>query len=138
VYGDPPIQKLLMLYGSAGSFSGFGTFRSLRPLPLEGEKYAAVFAEHNFRTLPFELLGLNLIANLGLEIIVYGAAGRTWFSEEKLSELNYTPSYYGGYMSEVGFSINKVIPLFPLARLDFTYNNQNKNFYMGFGIAKMF
>ncbi len=138
VYGDPPIQKHLILYGSAGSFSEFGTFRSLRPLPLEGEKYVAVFAEHNFRTLPFELLGLDFIANLGLEIIVYGAAGRTWFSEEKLISLSYTPSYYDGYMSEVGFSINKVIPLFPLARLDFTYNNYDNNFYMGFGIAKMF
>jgi hypothetical protein len=138
VYGDPPIQKHVMLYGTAGSFSEFGIFRSLRPLPLEGEKYAAILAEHNFRTVPFELLGLDFIASLGLEIIVYGAAGRTWFSEEKLSELSYTPSYYNGYMSEVGFSINKVIPLFPLARLDFTYNNQNKNFYMGFGIAKMF
>ncbi len=138
VYGDPPIQKHVMLYGTAGSFSEFGIFRSLRPLPLEGEKYAAILAEHNFRTSPFELLGLDFIANLGLEIIVYGAAGRTWFSEEKLNALSYTPSYYDGYMSEVGFSINKVIPLFPLARLDFTYNNQNKNFYMGFGLAKMF
>jgi hypothetical protein len=138
VYGDPPIQKHVMLYGSAGSFSEFGTFRSLRPLPLEGEKYAAVFAEHNFRTVPFELLGLDFIADLGLEIIVYGAAGRTWFSEEKLTSLSYTPSYYDGYMSEVGFSINNIIPFYPIARLDFTYNNYNKNFYMGFGLAKMF
>jgi len=138
VCGDPPIQKHVMLYGSAGSFSEFGIFRSLRPLPLEGEKYAAIFAEHNFRTLPFELLGLDFIADLGLEIIVYGAAGRTWFFEEKLTGLSYTPSYYNGYMSEVGFSINKVIPFYPIARLDFTYNNHNKNFYMGFGLAKMF
>ncbi len=138
VYGDPPIHKHVMLYGAAGSLSEFGTFRSLRPLPLEGEKYAAIFAEHNFRTLPFELLRLNFIADLGLEIIVHGAAGRTWFSEEKLNSLSYVPSYYDGYMSEVGFSINKVIPFYPIARLDFTYNNQNKNFYMGFGLAKMF
>ncbi len=139
VYGDPPAQKHVMLEGCAlCSFSKFGTFRSLRPLPLEGEKYTAIFAEHNFRTLPFELLGLNFIAALDLEIIVYGAAGRTWFSEEKLNTLSYIPSYYDGLTSEVGFSINKVIPLFPIARLDFTYNNQNKNFYMGFGIAKMF
>ena len=132
------IQKHVMLYGSTGSFSEFGTFRSLRPLPLEGEKYAAVFAEHNFRTLPFELLGLNFIADLGLEIIVYGAVGRTWFSEEKLRSLSYVPSYYDGYMSEVGFSINNIIPFYPVARLDFTYNNQNKKFYAGFGLAKMF
>jgi len=138
-YGDPPIQKHLMLEGCAlGSFSKFGTFRSLRPLPLEGEKYAAIFAEHNFRTLPFELLGLDFIADLDLEIIVYSAAGRTWFSEEKLTGLSYTPSYYDGYTSEVGFSINKVIPLLPLARLDFTYNLQNRKFYMGFGFSKGF
>ncbi len=138
VYGDPPIQKHVLLYGTAGSFSEFGMFRSLRPLPLEGEKYAAILAEHNFRTVPFELLGLDFIAKLGLEIIVYGAAGRTWFSEEKLSGLNYTPSYHNGYMSEVGFSINKVIPLYPIVRLDFTYNNYDNNFYMGFGLAKIF
>jgi hypothetical protein len=138
VYGDPPIQKHLMLYGAAGSLSGFGTFRSLRPVPIEGEKYAAVFAEHNFRTVPFELLGLDFIANLGLEIIVHGAVGRTWFSEEKLNSLSYIPSYYDGYTSEIGFSINNVIPYYPIIRLDFTYNLRDKKYYMGFGFAKMF
>jgi hypothetical protein len=138
-YGDPPIQKHVMMDGcNLGSFSKAGTFRSLRPLPLEGEKYAAIFAEHNFRTVPFELLGLDFLADLDLEILVYGAAGRTWFLEEKLNSLSYTPSYYDGFTSELGFSINKVIPFLPIARLDFTYNFQNKKFYAGFGFAKMF
>ena len=48
--------------GSLGFFRPFGGLRTLDGYPYEGEKYLGLFWEHNFRTVPFEILGLRGLA----------------------------------------------------------------------------
>ncbi|MCD6116038.1 carboxypeptidase-like regulatory domain-containing protein [bacterium] len=130
--GTLPLQKMGNIGTSIGGFMPFGVFKTLKNRPVEGEKYAAVFAEHNFRTIPFELLGLHSLARKGLGIIVFGAIGRTWMSKKALT---YTPLQITDTYSESGISING---LFGIARIDFAVPLTRKGFYVGFGMARMF
>lgn len=56
--GELPVQKNGVLDAALGYFTPFGAFRSKRYVPYEGASYAAIHAEHNFRSTPFELLGI--------------------------------------------------------------------------------
>lgn len=104
--GDLPVQRFGIIDGTISYLNPFGVFRTLRNHPLEGEKYCAVFWEHNFRTVPFELIGLEKLARRGMGIIVHGAAGRTWLSKKRLNDIEYRPYYYNGIHQEIGISFN--------------------------------
>src|SRR5690606_16367318 len=105
--------------GTVLGFAPSGVFRSLQGRPVEGDRYAAVAWEHDFRTVPFELLGLDALAARHIGLVVYGAHGRTWLSEDRprdpLAPLRTT----GGWLHEVGVSVSGgfTVP----ARLDLTY-----------------
>jgi len=133
--GNLPVQRFGTLDGTMAGFSPYGVFRSLRDHPLEGEQYFALFCEHNFRTIPFELVGLRRFAKKGMGIILHGAAGRTWISEKRLSELSYNPLYHDGFRSEIGLSLNA---LFGYFRLDITKRLDKHGFYIGYGAVRMF
>ena len=133
--GDLPIQRFMSIDGNLLGFSPFGVLKSLTDLPYEGEKYFAMFWEHNFRTVPFELLGLDYLANKGIGILVHGAFGRTWISEEKREQLNYAVKYNDQFHTEIGFSING---LFDLLRIDATQRLDKNIFYLGFGLTRYF
>jgi len=132
--GDLPLQKFGSLDVSLGSFNCFGSFKSLRNYPYEGEKYLGVFWEHNFRTVPFELLGIKSIAKSGVELILHGASGRTWINVEKFKKLDYAPNYLDSYYHEIGISLNK---LFKILRFDFTYSLDKKEFYLSISAPKL-
>ncbi|MBN1290902.1 MAG: carboxypeptidase-like regulatory domain-containing protein [Candidatus Latescibacteria bacterium] len=135
--GDLPVQRFGIIDGAGTSFGPFGVLRSLSGHPLEGERYCALFLEHNFRTVPFELFGLQWFAKKGWGIILHGAAGRTWISEKRLSELSarYRPYYYDGIHSEIGLSLNS---LFGFFRLDITKRLDKSGVFYGAGLARMF
>jgi len=133
--GKLPVQRFGSLDVSMGSFSPFGVFRTLTGHPLEGEKYFGFFWEHNFRTVPFELLGLRGLAKKGLGIIIHGAVGRTWISEKRRSELDYQYHYLDHLHNEIGFSLNG---LFGLFRFDVTRCLDKPGTFLGFGLARMF
>jgi len=132
-FGDPPPQRFGSLDGSLMAFTPFGTFRTLRNGHLEGEHHCALFLEHNFRTVPFELVGLRLLAERGIGIILHGAAGRTWISGERLDGMDYRPPYRDGMTSEIGFSING---LFGFWRLDMTKRLHTGGGTVGFGATR--
>ncbi|MFC1508791.1 hypothetical protein ACFL60_03775, partial [Candidatus Omnitrophota bacterium] len=135
--GDLPVQKFGIIDGSMMAFTPFGVLRSLRNHPLEGEHYCAVFMEHNFRTVPFELIGLRWLAQNGVGIILHGAAGRTWISGKRLSELKlaYTPFYRDSWHSEIGLSVNSIFSYF---RVDLTKRLDKSGVYTGFGLVRFF
>jgi len=132
--GELPMQKFGALDVSLGHFNTFGSFKSLNNYPYEGEKYFGVFGEHNFRTVPFEIFGINSIAKSGVEVILHGALGRTWISEEKLKQLDYTPNYMDFYYYEIGISLNK---LFKVFRIDCTYSLDKKEYYLSISTPRM-
>lgn len=133
--GTVPIQRFGIVDASFYSFKPFATFRTLNGNPYEGERYAALFWEHNFRTVPFEILGFRGLAKYGLSFIVFGGHGRTWISDETFSRLTYSPRYLDGFHHEIGASISH---LFKLFRIDFAQRLDKPGFYVGFGMTRFF
>jgi hypothetical protein len=130
--GKLPVQKYYGLDGNLFVFSPYGTFRSLAGKHYSGEDVAALFWEHNFRTVPFELIGLDYLARKGLSIIVYGGHGRTWLDHnERFTGLNTTKNWH----HEAGMSLNS---LFGILRLDVTRRLDRPGYYVGVSFARFF
>lgn len=133
--GDLPVQKFGALDVRSGSFSPFGVFRTVGVRPFEGEKYLALYWEHNFRTIPFELLGIDYLVKNGIGLIVHGASGRTWISAKTRKRMHYIPNELNDYYHEVGLSVSGI---FGFMRLDVTKPINRPGVYLGFGIARIF
>ena len=115
-----------------GFFSPFGAFRTMRGHPYEGEHYAALYWEHNFKTTPFELLGLWDWAMRGAGLVVHGASGRTWIDPERRAKLGYDPRYEESFHHEVGVSLM----LYHLLRLDFTRRLDRPGWSAGLSLVR--
>jgi hypothetical protein len=133
--GQLPLTRFGSLDGNLYAFTPFAVFRSLAGRPYIGEQYAAAYVEHNFRTVPFELLGLKYLVKKGIGVIIFGAAGRTWISDERLRTMNFDFRYNRNYHTEAGFSINSI---FSFMRTDFTWRIDRPGFYFGVSFARMF
>ncbi len=133
--GKLPVQKLYKIDGSLSGFSPFGTLRTLASRPYEGEKYAVIFLEHNFRTILFELMGLDFLTRNGIGIIIHGAAGRTWISAERLETTKFKIRTTDRLHQEIGLSLNG---LFNMFRLDVTRRLDRNNTFIGFGLSRFF
>ena len=133
--GELPIQRFGTIDGRFTGLSPFGTLRSLKDAPLEGERYCALFLEHNFRTIPFELLRFRWLAEKGTGIILHSAAGRTWISDNRLTGMQYSPRYRDGFHSEIGLTVND---LFDVFRIDITKRLDKRGVFVGFGKARRF
>ena len=130
--GDVPVQRFGSLEASMGFFSPFGAFRTVRGHPYEGEHYAALYWEHNFKTTPFELLGLWDWAMRGAGLVVHGASGRTWIDSERRANLGYDPRYEESFRHEVGVSLM----LYHLLRLDFTRRLDRPGWSAGLSLVR--
>jgi hypothetical protein len=133
--GDLPLQRFASIDARLGAFSPFGVFKSLRERPYEGERYFALFWEHNFRTVPFEILGMRTLAKKGIGIILHGAVGRTWISDKRGSKSSYELQYIDDFHHEIGLSLNS---LFGIFRLDATRRLDKPGFFIGFSMARIF
>jgi hypothetical protein len=133
--GELPPQRFGIIDGTLQIFSPFSVMRSLLSKSYEGEKYFGVFWEHNFRTVPFELIGLRFLATRNIGILLHGAAAKTWISDETLQTLNYTPVYPNQFHYELGLSINSIFDLF---RIDFTERLDKPDFYVGLSFTRFF
>jgi hypothetical protein len=147
-WGEVPSQRLGMLDGTIMGFSPFGAFKSILNRPLEGDRYWAIFAEHHFRTVPFELLGLRKWAEKGMGISINAAIGktRTTFDDSNISypscssgtpcAVSYQPLFRTGRHAEIGVSLHSPFGL-PV-RLDVTKSFEQKALFIGFGLPKLF
>ncbi|WP_457653935.1 DUF5686 family protein [Rhodocaloribacter sp.] len=133
--GDVPPQRFSIIDASGNLWKTYGSLRTLEHRPYEGEDAFAVFWEHNFRTVPFELLGLRGLARRGWSLIVYGAHGRTWLSEAKRRALAFSPRVPRRFHHELGVSVSGILSLF---RIDFTRRLDASGFTVGVGVARIF
>jgi len=137
--GDLPLQRFGIIDGSYGVFTPFGGFKARRSLPFEGESYLAVNAEHNFRSVPFEILGLHFLADRGISVIGFGGIGKTWISDERESEFFIQNGHRlfdtDGVYSEIGVSLNNI---FSILRLDFAHRLDQPGHYAGISVARYF
>lgn len=144
--GELPPQRFGGFDGKLVGLSAFGGFKTLLNRMMEGEQGAAVFWEHNFRTAPLELLGLQGLARSGVGILVHGASGRTWLSASGRQALSTTlnpettfrpfePVTDENWRHELGVSLNGI---FSLLRIDATWRIDQPGFYAGISAARVF
>lgn len=135
--GDLPYQKTGIIDGAVGVLSPYGILRAARERPYEGEQYIALQAEHNFRTIPFEAIGLRPLVERNIGLILFGGAARTWGPDEipQQSVASYSPKGTDGIHWEVGASLNGILGLF---RIDFAARIDQPAFLVNFGVARMF
>jgi hypothetical protein len=129
--GTVPIQKFGVIDGSMNRFTPFGSLRTRQFLPYEGTRHWLVAAEHNFRTIPFEWLGLQWFADKGWGIIVFGGAGHT-YADRAIYEDRLLSN---GIHTEAGVSLNSI---FGILRIDVARRLDNPGTFIGISVPRYF
>ncbi len=133
--GTLPRQRYDILDTIPIELATFGAFRTWVDRPYEGEKTLGVFWEHNFRTVPFELIGWRWMIERNIGLIVHGGHGRTWLGDRTLAGLDYKPQYLDRFHHEIGMSINGLWDLF---RVNLTRRLDTSRFCVSVGMARLF
>ncbi|MTI88616.1 MAG: carboxypeptidase-like regulatory domain-containing protein [Balneolaceae bacterium] len=137
--GDLPVQENEVLDVALGSFTPFGAFKAKRFIPYEGASYVALNAEHNFRSVPLELLGWRDATKTGLSIIAFGGVGKTWIKDAQGTKYEFlyggSPTTTNGWHAEAGLSLSNI---FNIVRADVAYRIDEPGFYFGLSIARFF
>lgn len=137
--GDLPVQENGVLDAAMGVFTPFGAFKTKRYIPYEGASYIALNAEHNFKSVPLEMLGWRDATKTGLSILAFGGVGKTWIKnsqQERFNELyGRNPVYAEDWHVEAGVSLSNIFNLF---RADFAYRLDQPGFFVGVSVARLF
>lgn len=131
-FGILPPQRFGTIDGSLNRFGPFGALKTRINAPYEGSKYWLWTAEHNFRTIPFELIGLYALSERGWGVILFGGAG---YSKVENDTLQFIPLTTSGVHSEIGVSLNSI---FGILRLDFAKRVDSPGTYFGFSVPRYF
>ena len=132
VRGQLPPQQFGLVDGSMARFSPFGTLKTRNGRPYEGSRHIAMYAEHNFRTVPFELLGIRPLVERGWGVILFGGAAYTETGNE---DFGFTPAVTDAVHSEIGASLNSI---FGILRLDFAKRLDAPGSYIGISLPRYF
>jgi len=136
--GDLPFQKWGTVDVSLDGTAPFGVMKAARGRPFEGKQYIALNMEHNFRTIPFEILGLRTLVEHNIGLILFGGAAKTWGSDwnrQQITRWGYRPHSSAGMYWEAGASING---LFGLFRLDLATRLDEPAFLVNVSVARLF
>jgi hypothetical protein len=72
--------------------------------------------EHNWRTIPFQALGLNFISDLYLDFITGASVLKTWNHSDYLPDTSMEKPYWEAYAG--------ISRIFGIIRIDVSYNSQ--------------
>jgi hypothetical protein len=131
--GELPVQENGALDAAFGYITPFVAFKSKRYIPYQGSSYFAVNAEHNFRSVPLEILGWRNAPQTGLSIIAFGGVGKTWNSTSNINQFGVMGT--DDLHLEVGGSVSNIFNLF---RVDFAFRIDDPGFYPGVSVARFF
>ena len=129
--GELPIQRFGTVDGSISRFTPFGTLKTRNYVPYEGNRYWLAVAEHNFRTIPFELLGLRSLVDRGWGLILFAGAGYSEADGDYPENMLVTD----GIHSEIGISLNSILGIL---RLDFAKRLDAPGTFIGFSVPRYF
>lgn len=130
--GDRVPQRFGVVDGSLSRFSPFGTLKTRWNRPYEGAEYWSMSAEHNFRTVPFELIGLNALADRGWGVIIFGGAG---YTKVDSSDIDFTGLTTNSVHTEAGLSLNSI---FGILRLDLAKRLDAQGSFIGISLPRYF
>jgi len=137
--GTLPLQRFGVVDASPGYYTEFGSLKTHASTPYEGEHFVGLHWEHNFRTIPFEAVGMRWLARKGYSIIVYGSHARSYFSDERLHALqsrnDFMLSYTDNLHHEVGISLNGILGL---GRINITQRLDAPGLRVGYAVARYF
>lgn len=128
---DLPVGRSFGIDAQLAGVSSFGALRSRAGRLVLARQYALVAWEHDFRSIPFELLGWRGAAPRGVSLQIHGA--HAW-ADGAPGALNVEPSVVH---HEVGASLGLgySIPV----RLDVTYRlTDDPGVVVGIGLARLF
>ncbi len=135
--GRLPYQKFGIIDVAEGAISPFGVLRTVRFRPYEGAKYVALHAEHNFRTVPFEILNLDWLVEHNIGLIAFGSIAKTYISGQRraqiISRTGYIPFTTNGIHAEAGLSLTGILTLF---RVDFAYRIDDPGLFVGIALTR--
>lgn len=137
--GRLPYQHLFTIEPTTLSFAPFGILKTLPLFPYEGDRFWRLYAEHDFKSIPFEMVGLWGISKKGLGLILFGGAANSWISDPatKMEFQSLTPILResDGVHYETGVSLNGI---FSIMRLDAAWRLDQPDFRLTLGIARYF
>lgn len=142
--GTLPLQRFGTVDGNIFRFTPFGSLRTRRALPYEGSDYWMLAAEHNFGTLPFELLEIRGLVRRGWGILVFGAMGQASAPRALSGAAGQSPAPgipSGGLMtsdgvhSEIGISLNRI---FGILRIDYAQRLDERGYFIGLSVPRYF
>lgn len=120
--GGLPVQERWALDGQLAGFAPFGTLHGRTGRPYAGDAYAAVFWQHDFRTRPFEIVGLWPLVGMGTGLALRGAHGRTWQDGAPAMPWHH----------EAGLDVTQLFGT-PL-RVGITHRLDRRGWFFGFGL----
>ncbi|MEO0560258.1 MAG: carboxypeptidase regulatory-like domain-containing protein [Bacteroidota bacterium] len=127
--GDVPVFRQFALEHAVGTgpvgFTAFGALRSRTDAPEAGDRYAMLAWEHSFRTIPFEILGLDGLTRRAYNVILHGAHARTWDGPFASTQTHH----------ELGISLSGLVGGL---RLDVTQRLDRPATVIGVGVARVF
>ncbi|MEL6769971.1 MAG: carboxypeptidase-like regulatory domain-containing protein [Bacteroidota bacterium] len=126
--GDPLPQRTFAVDGSLLGVAPFGTLRARAGRPIEATRYVAGFWEHDFRSVPFEVLGWEWAAVNNVGLLVHGA-----HAAGDLSAFGTTTDWKHHEVG-VGLSGGFALPL----RLDVTFRLDEPGTTVTLGFARVF
>ncbi len=118
ITGNYGPQHLFSPGTALGFFSLPQVFKGLNPYKFAGNGMVAVHVEHNWRTIPFQALGLNFISDLYLDFITGISVLKTWNKSGYM-----TGSPMDGPYWEVYGGLSRILGAF---RVDVNYNSFKK------------
>lgn len=130
--GALPPQRRFTIDGTVLALAPAGALRTVRGRFLEGDRYAVLAWEHDFRSVPFELLGLGALAERQIGLLVHGAHGRTWLEAPPEAPVLATE----GWHHELGLSLSG--GFFIPVRLDLSYRFGGPGLFVSLGAARLF
>ncbi len=122
-----PPQRSFIVEGITTVYHWGGSLYSLKGLPYQGNGVIFGHWEHNFRTLPFEILGAQWMVNRGYNILVFGGHA---FVRQARSQGNQWIDH-----NELGVSLSGI---FGIMRLDLAYRIGENLLYPTVSVARIF
>jgi hypothetical protein len=118
VLGDFGPQHILTPNTTLNVYSPFLSFKGLSPYEYSGDKMIAVHAEHNWRSVPFQALGLTFLTESNIDLITGMNFLKMWNESSYFKNNSHNSVYW-----EAHLSFGKILGVF---RLDFSYGANDK------------